>query len=445
MGDNKIVVIGMGYVGLPTAAIMADAGFDVHGVDVNPATLQVLNAGGCPIGEPEVTRLVTGALASGRLKASDAPVTGDVFIICVPTPITGDKRADVSIVRSAARTLARYVKKGDLVILESTSPVGTTEHTVGEELAAQGFDIREDLDLCYCPERVFPGSTISEIVENDRIIGGLTPRAAARASALYARFCSGGRLETTAAIAEFSKLMENTYRDVNIALANVFGHIAEAAGIDVNDAIALANRHPRVNVHKPGPGVGGHCIPVDPWFLVDGFPEQTGLLRQSRAINDGQPHHLWTRVKSAGVPIGKVAILGAAYRGNLDDARDTPAGHLIHALEADGVNYAVHDPYVSNFRMHDGRIVPVGIDLAQTLDGVDGAIIMTDHSEYRGLGPDAFAGMAGKLIADGRNLVDRRALTAAGFTVIPVGAPLLRPSATPSCADEEGGKVATPG
>ncbi|GGH06630.1 UDP-N-acetyl-D-mannosamine dehydrogenase [Glycocaulis albus] len=428
MRDNKVVVIGLGYVGLPTAAIMANAGIEVHGVDVNPATLQVLNAGGCPIGEPEVVKLVTGALASGRLKASDTPVTSDVFIICVPTPITDEKRADVSIVRAATRTLAKYVKKGDLIILESTSPVGTTEHTVGEELAAQGFDIREDLDLCYCPERVFPGSTISEIVENDRIIGGLTPRAAARASALYARFCTGGLLETASATAEFSKLMENTYRDVNIALANVFGHIAEASGIDVNDAITLANRHPRVNVHKPGPGVGGHCIPVDPWFLIDGFPEQTGLLLQSRLINDGQPHHLWARVKRVSGAIGKVAILGAAYRGNLDDARDTPAEHLIHALKADGVGYAVHDPHVSKFRLHCGQEVPVNTDLAQTLDGADAAIIMTDHSAYRGLGPEAFAGMSGKLIADGRNLVDRCALSAAGFTVIPVGAPLSRPS-----------------
>jgi UDP-N-acetyl-D-mannosaminuronic acid dehydrogenase len=441
MSDNKIVVIGLGYVGLPTAAILANAGFEVHGVDVNPATLHVLNTGGCPIGEPEVASLVTGALASGRLAASDTPVTGDVFIICVPTPITDDKRADVSIVRAATRTLAKYVKKGDLVILESTSPIGTTEYTVGEELAAQGFDIREDIDLCYCPERVFPGSTISEIVENDRIIGGLTPRAAARASALYARFCTGGRLETAAATAEFSKLMENTYRDVNIALANVFGHIAEAAGIDVNDAIGLANRHPRVNVHKPGPGVGGHCIPVDPWFLIDGFPEHTGLLLQSRLINDRQPHHLWARVKSAGGPIRKVAILGAAYRGNLDDARDTPAEHLIHALEADGVGYVVHDPHVSRFLMHDGRNVPVSVDLAQTLDGADAAIIMTDHSAYRGLGPEAFAGMAGRLIADGRNLVDRHALMAANFTVIPVGAPVSHPSGTVPLPGGEGDRV----
>ncbi|WP_439634885.1 nucleotide sugar dehydrogenase [Glycocaulis sp.] len=425
MSDNKIVVIGLGYVGLPTAALMAKAGFDVHGVDINPDTLDALNAGRCPIGEPEVVQLVTDALASGRFKATSQPEAGDVFIICVPTPVTDDKKSDVSIVRAATRALAKHVKKGDLIILESTSPIGTTEFTVGEELAAQGFDIREDLDLCYCPERVFPGSTISEIVENDRIIGGLTPRAAERASAIYARFCTGPQLRTTSATAEFSKLMENTYRDVNIALANVFGHIAEAAGIDVNEVIALANRHPRVNVHTPGPGVGGHCIPVDPWFLIDGFPEETGLLLQSRNINDNQAARIWSRVKATGATIRKVAILGAAYRGNLDDARDTPAEYLIHALEADGVSYAVHDPYVSRFRLHGGREIPISANLEEALEGADAAIIMTDHSDYRGLGPKALASMAGSVVADGRNLVDRAALAAAQFTVIPVGAPQL--------------------
>jgi len=334
MEDKKIVVIGLGYVGLPTAALMARAGFEVHGVDISPRVIDMLEAGKCPLGEPDVVALVEEALASGRLTVGPEAVQGDVFIICVPTPVTHDKKADVSIVRAAAKGLAKYVKKGDLVILESTSPIGTTEHLVGGQLAEAGFDIREELDLCYCPERVFPGSTISEIVENDRIIGGVTPRAAARAKAVYARFCTGEPLLTESGAAEFSKLMENTYRDVNIALANVFGHIAEDAGIDVHDVIALANRHPRVNVHSPGPGVGGHCIPVDPWFLIDGFPDQTELLLKSRLINDGQARHLWARVKAAAGAVKKVAILGAAYRGDLDDARDTPTEHLIHALEA---------------------------------------------------------------------------------------------------------------
>lgn len=191
---------------------------------------------------------------------------------------------------------------------------------------------------------------------------------------------------------------------------------------------------------RDDPRVSGH--PVDPWFLIDGFPEQTGLLLQSRLINDGQPHHLWARVKSVGGAIRKVAILGAAYRGNLDDARDTPTEHLIGGLKADAADYSVHDPHVSKFRLHCGQDVPVNADLAETLGGADAAIIMTDHSAYRGLGPEAFAGMAGKLIVDGRNLVDRRALTAAGFTVIPVGAPLSQPSDAPSHAN--GGSVKLP-
>jgi UDP-N-acetyl-D-mannosaminuronic acid dehydrogenase len=406
MTDQTIAVIGLGYVGLPTAALMARAGFDVHGVDINPDTVAALNEG-----------------RSGRLTASTEPGPADVFIICVPTPVTEDKKSDVSIVAAAMKAVAPHVKKGDLVILESTSPIGTTETVIGGALAAAGLDPRTDVDVCYCPERVFPGATVSEILDNDRIVGGLTEKAALRAKAMYERFCNGTPLVTKAAAAEFSKLMENTYRDVNIALANVFGHIAEEAGIDVAEVIALANRHPRVNVHTPGPGVGGHCIPVDPWFLVDGFPGVTDLLLQSRRINDGQAKHLWARAKAAGAGKGKVAILGAAYRGDLDDARDTPTEHLIEALEADGLDYVVHDPFVSRFKLHSGRQIPIETDLAAALTGADCAVVMTDHSAYRGLGADAFSGMAGRVVVDGRGLLDAARLRGDGLTVIPVGAP----------------------
>ncbi len=421
MSDEKIVVVGLGYVGLPTAALMANAGYQVHGVDLDPHILGALSEGRCPLGEPAVVRLVTEALASGQLTASSEIEEGDVYVICVPTPVTADKKADISIVDHVAHQISGIVRRGNLVILESTSPIGTTRDVVGAALGKSGLDILKDLDICYCPERVFPGSTVTEIVQNDRIIGGLTPRAAERAEALYKRFCTGTTLLTDAGTAEFSKLMENTYRDVNIALANVFSHIAERSGVNVHDAIELANRHPRVNVHKPGPGVGGHCIPVDPWFLIDGFPEDTALLRQARDINDGQPKRLWERVKSLGHPIKHVAILGAAYRGDLDDARESPTEKLIEALEAEAISYALHDPHVTSFQLHNGREVQITAHMETALSNADAVIIMTDHSQYKLLNSINFSAMSGRVIADGRDLLDPSAIKSAGYTVLSIG------------------------
>lgn len=424
MKDNKVTVVGLGYVGLPSAALMARAGYQVHGVDIDDRIIDSLNDGKCPINEPEVVEVVEGALASGRLTAQKTPAEADVFIICVPTPVADDRSPDLSMVTSAAKSLAPFVKPGNMVILESTSPVNTTRDVIGGVLRDAGINPEADVDLCYCPERVFPGATISEILENDRVVGGMTPKAAQRAKDFYEFFCEGEAIACSAAGAEFSKLMENTFRDVNIALANVFADIAETAGVDVNEVIAMANRHPRVNVHTPGPGVGGHCIPVDPWFLISRFPEHAAFLKMARDINDGRAQQLVDRAATAGLGKGsKIALLGAAYRGDIDDARDTPTDLMLKVLSDRGDSWMVHDPHVERFKSHFGLDANLTADLAAATADADAVFIMTDHSDYRDLTPDQFSGMNGKIIVDARRLIDTEAFSAAGFKVLNVGAP----------------------
>lgn len=424
---ETVCVVGLGYVGLPSAALMAQAGYKVRGVDVNAELVADLELGHCRIGEAAVQGIVTATLADKSLTARTKPCEADAFFICVPTPITADKGADVSMVRSAMQSIAPYVRAGNMIVLESTSPLNTTQNIVAAELRAVGIDPYKDVDVCYCPERVFPGNTVNEILNNDRVVGGLTPKAAGRAKVFYESFCKGHASETSASAAEFSKLMENTFRDVNIALANVFGRIAEDAGVDVAEVIAMANRHPRVNVHTPGPGVGGHCIPVDPWFLIDAFPEAAGFLRHAREINDGQARHILERAKSEGLaPGSKVAILGAAYRGDIDDARDTPTDLLIDALKADGFTWQTHDPFVETAHSHWGHDFHLSRDLADVVSGASLAIIMTDHKQYRALTPAMVVGMKHALLFDTRSMIDHEAFANAGFCVLRVGAPSLK-------------------
>ena len=418
----NVTVIGLGYVGLPSAALIANAGHYVHGVDLNETLITELQKGICGLEEIEVREVVGKALFTGQLSVSSKPTSSEVFIICVPTPITESKTPELSMVKAAMRSIAPYVKKGNLVILESTSPIHTTENIIGGVLREFGLDPYSDVDVCYCPERVFPGDTVREILENDRVIGGLTPQAAERAGDFYRTFCKGEPSMTTASSAEFSKLMENTYRDVNIALANVFSHIAEDANIDVMDVIKMANKHPRVNVHTPGPGVGGHCIPVDPWFLIDGFPGATELLLNSRNINDSQAAHFLKKAEMAGLKSGaKVAILGAAYRGDIDDARDTPAELLIKALGHAGYSYKTHDPHVVQMHTHCGYPAELTSELALALKGADAAFIITDHTAYKSLTPKDFSGMNTPLLIDTRRMIDVPAFNQSGFTVISVG------------------------
>lgn len=421
---ETLTVVGLGYVGLPSAALMAQAGYQTHGVDVNAALIADLQAGQCPLSEPEVVEVVTKALASGRLTAQTKAAEADIFIICVPTPVGPDNAPDLSMVKAAMQATAPFVRAGNMVILESTSPINTTRDVIAKSLEDVGLDPLKDVDVCYCPERVFPGRTVQEILHNDRVVGGLTPRAGLRAKAFYESFCQGSASVTTAAGAEFSKLMENTYRDVNIAMANVFARIAEEAGVDVNEVIGTANLHPRVNVHTPGPGVGGHCIPVDPWFLIDAFPEAAGLLELSRNINDGQPRHFLERAKQAGLPErAKIGLLGAAYRGNIDDARDSPTAIMISEIAKDGGSWMTHDPFVTSMHIHGGYPANITDQLSVAIDGMDAVFILTDHDAYASLEPELFSKMRSKLIVDTRRMLDAERFAEAGFTVISVGSP----------------------
>jgi len=291
MGISSVVVVGLGYIGLPTAAILASNDVKVVGVDVNPRTVDAVNRGDVPFVEPDLATYVAGAVKQGTLRASGAPEPADAFIVAVPTPFKDDHKPDLSYIESAVRALAPLLYGGELVVLESTSPPGATEQMARwiieerPDLSLDGADGRPQIHVAHCPERVLPGRVMIELVTNDRIVGGLTPEAAERARELYGIFCQGEILLTDAVTAEMAKLVENSYRDVNIAFANELSLISDKLGIDVWELIRLANHHPRVNILQPGPGVGGHCIAVDPWFIVDADPEQARLIRTAREVN----------------------------------------------------------------------------------------------------------------------------------------------------------------
>ncbi|MGE0751911.1 MAG: UDP-N-acetyl-D-mannosamine dehydrogenase [Variibacter sp.] len=333
-----ICVVGLGYIGLPTAAVLASRGQRVIGFDVNARVIDTVNKGLIHIEEPDLAAVVQVAVAKGLLRAVSTPQAADVFVIAVPTPFH-DGEPDVSYVEKAAATIAPVLRKGNLVILESTSPVGTTER-----LAALLANARPDLSfpataasvsdvaVAYCPERVLPGKVLQELVANDRIIGGLTAECTRKATAFYRLFCEGECLPTSARTAELSKLTENAFRDVNIAFANELSLICDRLGINVWELIRLANHHPRVNILQPGPGVGGHCIAVDPWFIVSSAPDQSRLIRTAREVNDAKPRvviskiqEFATALRNDGVERPAVACLGLAFKPDIDDIRESPA------------------------------------------------------------------------------------------------------------------------
>lgn len=342
---TTVSMIGLGYIGLPTAAMFAARRTKVIGVDINAHAVDTINQGRIHIVEPELDMIVHSAVTQGWLRATTRPEAADAFLIAVPTPFKGDHEPDVSYVKSAAESIAPVLHKGNLVVLESTSPVGTTEQMV-QWLAAARPDLRfpvdgtsdVDVNVAYCPERVLPGHVVRELVENDRIVGGLTPRCSERAVALYRTFVKGELLVTNARTAEMCKLTENSFRDVNIAFANELSVICDKLDIDVWDLIRLANRHPRVNILQPGAGVGGHCIAVDPWFIVDKTPAEARLIRTAREVNDGKPEWVLRKVHEAVERSGRaagdltIALMGLAFKPNIDDLRESPALHIAEAL-----------------------------------------------------------------------------------------------------------------
>jgi len=404
---RNVCVLGLGYIGLPTASVLATRGCAVLGVDVSPRVLEAVAAGRAHVEEPDLDVLVRAAVGSGNLRVAAAPAPADVFIIAVPTPFRereGSARApDLSFVEAAARSLAPVLAPGNLVILESTSPVGTTEKVRGwveDELGRLGRRV-DGLLFAHCPERVLPGQVLRELVTNDRICGGLTPEAADRARDLYASFCTARIYLTDARTAELAKLAENAYRDVNIAYANELAAVCERVGVDVWELIPLANRHPRVNILRPGPGVGGHCVAVDPWFIVDAAPDRTPLIRAARAVNDGRPAAVASRVREGLSPGAAVACLGLAFKPDVDDLRESPAVAVARLLADAGHRVLAVEPHARELPAElRGRAELVTLEDA--LARADGVVLLVDHRAFAGL---RIADLRGRPFIDTRGMV----------------------------------------
>ncbi len=393
---EKVCVLGLGYTGLPTASTFATHGLKVVGVDNNPKIVEILRSGGLHIYEPGLRTLVQAAISSGNLVISDQTEPADAFVIEVPTPFFDDKRADMRAVAAATESIVPHLRPGNLVILESTSPPLTTVNLLAPILGRSGLQAGIDFYLAYSPERVMPGQILREIIENDRVIGGIDQASAEAGRDLFTTFVRGKIFLTDATTAEMVKLMENTYRDVNIALANEFSRMAERFAIDVWEAVSIANRHPRVNILRPGPGVGGHCISVDPWFLVEAAPDLSVLIHTARMVNDSQPEHVVELIRmalGAGEPISqlngrRIALLGLAYKEGVDDLRESPAIEIAHLLAARGARVAAFEP-----RRLDAQIP--GVEMAQSLEAAleeaEVVVLLVAHADLKGLEPSKVA------------------------------------------------------
>lgn len=368
---KKIVVIGTGYVGLPAALMWARAGHPVVGVDIRENLVRAINERTLLVNEQELNDLLADASVQKNLVAQTSPCEGDVFVIAVPTPVdTLKKVADLGFVKSAVASIAPFLRPGNLVLLESTVPPLTTRNFVKpmiEELTS--LRIPTDVLLAHCPERILPGNIFREIVENDRLIGGVDPASTAAAKSVYAAFVTGELVETDDLSAELAKLMENTFRDVNIALANEFSLICEDVGVDVRRVIEFANRHPRVKILSPGIGVGGHCIPVDPWFLKEIAPYNSRLISMARAINDEMPARTAAKIRHAARSIQnpKIVAFGATYKKNCEDVRESPAVEVVHILQRDGYDVRHVDPMVPGMQNNDVAGLLADCDLAVVL------------------------------------------------------------------------------
>ena len=331
--ELKICVVGLGYIGLPTAAVLGSRGYKIHGVEINSAAVETINSGKAHIVEPDLDILVRAVVTTGNLKAFTEPAESDIFMICVPTPLTDDNKPQLDYVRSATKAIVPFLKLGNLVILESTSPPGTTE--LIESIVLEESDFQKgEIHFAHAPERVLPGKILREVVENDRIIGGIDDASTEKAADFYGSFVTGKLLKTDCRTAEAAKLIENACRDTNIAFANELSLFSDKMGLDVWELIRLANHHPRVNILNPGPGVGGHCIAVDPWFLVDCAPDVTRLIRTAREVNESKPKWVVDKVvaKAEKFKNPTIACLGLAYKPDIDDLRQSPAVQIVQEL-----------------------------------------------------------------------------------------------------------------
>jgi UDP-N-acetyl-D-mannosaminuronic acid dehydrogenase len=417
-----ICTLGLGYIGLPTASTFASHGIKVIGVDINPQVIESLQNGHVHIHEPGLRTLVEAAVRSANLVISSAPQPADAFIIAVPTPFFDDKRADMRAVISATESIVPHLRQGNLVVLESTSPPRTTVDLVAPILERSGLKAGKDFYLTYSPERVLPGQILRELIENARVIGGINEASAQAGHDLYSIFVQGEIRLTDATTAEMVKLMENTSRDVDIAIANEFSRLAERFGVDIWEAIRLANLHPRINILNPGPGVGGHCISVDPWFLVEADPEETPLIRTARQVNDGQPAYVVRKLqRSLGEDLTgrRIAVLGLSYKADVDDLRESPAIEICHLLQKAGAQVSAFEP---NKPDADLPGLKTCATLQNAIATAEVVLLVVAHREFRQLDPQEFARLTqARVLVDTVNLLSPQSWRQAGFQVLRLG------------------------
>jgi UDP-N-acetyl-D-mannosaminuronic acid dehydrogenase len=409
---EKICVMGMGYIGLPTACMLANNGYDVLGVDVDNDIINKLSNGQLHIEEPDLGVIFQKAFSAQKLKVSSMVEKSDIYIIAVPTPVNKNDKADLSYVISAAEMIKDYIIKGNMVILESTSPPGTTRKVVGKIISkGSGLEAGKDFYLAFCPERVLPGKIIYELVNNKRVIGGINEKSSELAKKVYGSFVKGDIYLTTLETSEFVKLAENTFRDVNIALANEFSEICGDYNINIWDMIKFANMHPRVNILNPGPGVGGHCIAIDPWFILENVDKKNTLIEKSRKINNTRPfiisEKIFNIIKDINRP--KVTVFGITYKENVGDTRESPALVIIDELNKKGIDVSIYDPVVTNYKGKTSN-------LEEALQDSDMLLLFVGHDQFKNISPEKLASlMRNKNVFDTRNFYNPELLRNSGF------------------------------
>ena len=427
MQINSICVIGLGYIGLPTASTFANHGVHVTGIDSNLDVVKSLQSGKVHIFEPGLNEVVQRAIQSGNLQISQNIVTADVFIIAVPTPFYDGKKADMRFVDAAAESIVPVLRKGNLVVLESTSPPLTTRERVLPILEKSGLKAGKDFLLAYSPERVLPGKIMDELIHNSRVIGGIDEASAETGRDLYKIFVEGEIFTTDSTTSEMVKLMENTYRDINIAIANEFSRLADRFGVDVWEAISIANKHPRVKILNPGPGVGGHCISVDPWFLVEKAPDITPLINTARNVNDQQPDFVISLVERVmgHLKSKKIAVLGLAFKPDVDDLRESPAVEVAEKLFKAGAEVVACEPFKPDFKI-DG--VTIKASLEEVVKSADAVMFLVGHTQFKSLRPSELQNITSSRIIidcvdalDWKKVDNRQAWLDAGFKVFRLG------------------------
>lgn len=416
MAFNRVSVIGLGYIGLPTAAVIASRGIEVIGVEINQKAVDTINRGDIHIVEPDLDIVVQSVVSMGKLKATVQVEPAEAFMIAVPTPFktgnAGQNSPDLSYIESAAKAIAPVLDKGNLVILESTSPVGATEKLAQWLKEArpdltfpQDVGNNADIKVAHCPERVLPGYVLQELVSNDRVIGGISPACSEKAKALYSTFVRGECIVTNARTAEMAKLTENSFRDVNIAFANELSVICDKLQINVWELIKLANRHPRVNILNPGPGVGGHCIAVDPWFIVDSCPDEAKIIKQARLVNDAKPHYVVNQVLAAADEFKKpvIACLGLAFKADIDDLRESPALQIVKALSTNvDVSLLAVEPNIKELPPALSELGVELVSLGQAIEKANIIVVLVDHKEFKAADR---ASLARKVVIDTRGIL----------------------------------------